>query len=465
MRLKTLGLFTFLSLFLLCLNSCKKDKEVTKQQEVTFSFSEKVINSNSFKSLKNKSDAKAVIVTIKSSSGTVTYDKKKLDLINFNGSFISQSLLLNVSDNYQLTEFLVVDVNNSVIYAAPLQGSTNARFVSAPLPISFSVSKDKVTNVVPEVISTDCICQASDFGYVSFDFKIVDLVCFKMNIQTIDTATRVWTFIAANITIKGDTNQIYKNTFPAKTDSIKLQSKYTTYKISISKDGYLTKDTVLTNEQIKGYINQPLKIILTLNPTPIAGTVTDIDGNVYHTVKIGTQVWMKENLKVTHYRNGDAITNITGGFTSSKTTSGAYSWYNDDQNNQAIYGALYNGYAVRESRKICPVGYHVPSDSEWTTLTDFLGGESIAGGKMKEIGTTHWNSPNTGADNSSGFSALPAGQNFSSWGAFFYINTSGEWWSTDDYYRTVDYNTNSVTRYSHSGVWGGLSVRCLKDAE
>jgi uncharacterized protein (TIGR02145 family) len=138
-------------------------------------------------------------------------------------------------------------------------------------------------------------------------------------------------------------------------------------------------------------------------------TVTDIDGNIYHTVTIGTQVWMVENLKTTKYRNGDPIPNVTGNAWAALTT-GAYCWYNNDAATyKATYGALYNWYAVADSRNIAPTGWHVPTDAEWTTLTTFLGGESVAGGKLKETGTNHWTSPNTGATNETGFTALPGG--------------------------------------------------------
>lgn len=138
-------------------------------------------------------------------------------------------------------------------------------------------------------------------------------------------------------------------------------------------------------------------------------TVTDYDGNVYQTVLIGDQCWMMENLKVTHYRNGDPIPHVTDGVTWGNLTSGAYCNYNNDEGNVATYGRLYNWYAVDDSRNIAPAGWHVPSDAEWQTLVDYLGGDAVAGGKMKEAGTTHWASPNTGATNESGFTALPGG--------------------------------------------------------
>ncbi len=107
-------------------------------------------------------------------------------------------------------------------------------------------------------------------------------------------------------------------------------------------------------------------------------TVTDIDGNVYRTVKIGTQVWMAENLKTTKYRNGDPIANVTNGASWKALTTGAYCWYNNDAENKVTYGGLYNWFVVADSRKIAPTGWHVPTDAEWTVLTDFLGGLKVA---------------------------------------------------------------------------------------
>ena len=201
-----------------------------------------------------------------------------------------------------------------------------------------------------------------------------------------------------------------------------------------------------------------------------AQTVTDYDGNVYNTVTIGTQVWMAENLKVTHYRNGNAIPNVIDASTWSNLTFGARCYYdNDSVTNVGKYGALYNWYAVVDSSNICPLGWHIPTDTEWTTLTTYLGGTSVAGGKLKETGTTHWQSPNTGATNSSGFTALPGGFRYYDNGSFLSDAQYGFWWSATEvattyaWDRYLTYNNTSVT-------WGsdkqkcGLSVRCVKDS-
>lgn len=202
------------------------------------------------------------------------------------------------------------------------------------------------------------------------------------------------------------------------------------------------------------------------DPVPIT-TVTDIDGNVYHTIIIGTQVWLLENLCVTHYRNGDPIPEVTDNTAWSNLTTGAYCNYDNDINNVTTYCRLYNWFAVNDSRKIAPVGWHVPSDAEWTTLTDYLGGESVAGGKLKEMGLTHWISPNTGATNESGFTGLPGG-NRDNGGDFDNIGDNGGWWSSTEFStsaawnRRLQYNSGEVDRGSNS-KGTAFSVRCLKD--
>jgi uncharacterized protein (TIGR02145 family) len=198
-------------------------------------------------------------------------------------------------------------------------------------------------------------------------------------------------------------------------------------------------------------------------------TVTDIDGNVYHTVTIGTQVWMVENLKTTKYRNGDLIANVIVDATWAALSTGAYCWYNNDTATyKATYGALYNWYAVADSRNIAPAGWHVPTDGEWIILTTNLGGESSAGGALKEIGTPHWTFPNTGATNSSGFTALPGGGRTYNGGTFNGVGTYSGWWSRTAYgaayaySRSLYHNGANVYR-GYNYKQDGLSVRCVRD--
>jgi uncharacterized protein (TIGR02145 family) len=198
-----------------------------------------------------------------------------------------------------------------------------------------------------------------------------------------------------------------------------------------------------------------------------AQTVTDIDGNVYNTVTIGSQIWMKENLKVTHYNNGNEIPNITSNSTWTGMSTGARCYYNNDSiTNANIYGALYNYYSISNS-DLCPTNWHVPTDSNWMTLFNFLGGISMAANKLMEAGTTHWLGSGSG-NNQSGFTALPGGLRQPTAGPFYYINQRGLWWSS-----TID---NPETTWGveiwdggnilHSNYeWTtGLSVRCLCDS-
>jgi len=214
-------------------------------------------------------------------------------------------------------------------------------------------------------------------------------------------------------------------------------------------------------------------------PEPPCGeTVTDIDGNVYQTVTIGTQVWMAENLKVTHYRNDDPIPNVTDPGAWAGLTTGAFCEYDNDIANVAVYGRLYNWYAVDDSRNIAPEGWHVPTDVELKQLEMYLGmnqAEADAtgyrgtqeGGKLKEAGTAHWSSPNTAATNESGFTGLPGGYRNMS-GTFYILGFGAYFWSATDYtsgrawYRSLIYDLAGINR-DYSSRPSGFSVRCVKD--
>ena len=192
-------------------------------------------------------------------------------------------------------------------------------------------------------------------------------------------------------------------------------------------------------------------------------TVTDVEGNVYKTVKIGTQVWMAENLKATKYNNGIPIPIALGVL----PITAAYSYYDDNIANKDIYGALYNWYAVNTA-KLCPTGWHVPNNGEWNILTDYLGGFYLAGGKMKEEGYNHWLAPNTGATNESGFTALPGGHGinyFFGKGENAYFQSSTEYESNNSwsYYLNLFYNNSAGGIGGATFKENGYSVRCLKN--
>jgi uncharacterized protein (TIGR02145 family) len=208
--------------------------------------------------------------------------------------------------------------------------------------------------------------------------------------------------------------------------------------------------------------------------------LTDIDGNKYKTIKIGNQEWMRENLKVNKYSNGSPIpTNLTNS-TWQVATTGAYAIYNNDATNNTTYGKLYNWYAVVDSRNLCPIGWHVPSDGEWKTLDINLGinatGSVLVGdlfspkvdGELKSTSTL-WKNPNTGATNESGFSGLPSGMRLGD-GKYNYVGYYGIWWSSTETSfshesarsRILGYR-NQYLAWPFSSKPSGLSVRCLKD--
>ena len=191
----------------------------------------------------------------------------------------------------------------------------------------------------------------------------------------------------------------------------------------------------------------------------------DIDGNSYSAVTIGTQVWMVENLKVTKYRNGDDILNAKDNAIWGALTEGGYCDLSNDVNQADVYGRLYNWYAVHDSRNIAPTGWHVATDAEWTTLSTYLGGQSVAGGKLKEKGIAHWCNPNIGATNESGFTALPGGargDDFLSYCGYGFWWTATEAEATTAFNRVIFDNETGVNRVSNKKV-GGSSVRCVKD--
>lgn len=207
-----------------------------------------------------------------------------------------------------------------------------------------------------------------------------------------------------------------------------------------------------------------------------------MEGNVYETVNIGTQWWMAENLKVTHYRNGEPILAISDRAECLSLSTGAYSSYENDADHIPTYGLLYNWYAVDDVQGLCPDGWHVPSDEEWKQLEMYLGmGRSDAdntdgrgtdeGGKLKAIGTIHWQSPNAGASNESGFTALPGGGRacYGTWGGnCYYMGTKASFWTSTEqdedeaWFRNLDHDKPTIIRKANDKRVG-FSVRCVQD--
>ena len=202
------------------------------------------------------------------------------------------------------------------------------------------------------------------------------------------------------------------------------------------------------------------------NPGLEYGTVSDIEGNIYKTIQIGDQLWMAGNLKSTKLNDGTFLINVIPDDLWYTFASGAYCWYNNNISYKDVYGALYNWYAV-QTGKICPTGWHVPSQEEWMEMINHTGGIPVAGGRMKEAGTTHWLSPNTGATNESGFTALPGGsyyggKHFSNMGIAAFFWSSSQIGINSAWVRYLSCNYSDVRRIQYKKEYG-FSVRCLKD--
>ncbi len=205
------------------------------------------------------------------------------------------------------------------------------------------------------------------------------------------------------------------------------------------------------------------KMVISFNPGLLYDSIYDSEGNKYKTIVIGAQTWMAENLRSVKLNDGTNIPFVPEINKWTSLITPGYCWYNGDSTG---YGAIYNWYTVNTG-KLCPEGWHVPSDVEWTELTDFLGGLSVAGGLLKETGLTHWISPNTGASNESGFTGVPTGYRsysgtFNSTGRYSYWWTSTELSPTGAWYRDVYYGYDSVDR-SNGSKKTGANLRCVKD--
>ena len=220
----------------------------------------------------------------------------------------------------------------------------------------------------------------------------------------------------------------------------------------------------------KGIAYGSIRSFKTLKVT--VDSVTDLDGNIYHVAPVGTQFWLRENLRVTRFRNGDAIPNVTVESTWKNLTTGAYCTFDNQPSNGAVYGNLYNWHALNDNRGLCPTGWHAPSDAEWAAMSTFLGGDTVAGGLLKSTGTIEgstglWYAPNTGATNSSGFTGLPGGSRIN-YGTFYSLGNLALFWSSSDtalvnaWTYILDANNGELKR-NFNFKTNGFSVRCCKD--
>ena len=447
---------------LLCCDN-ETNESFATDNEVAFAISISSLNSTSMlKSdvVYNLSEADKIVLTIMNSDGSATkYTSSEVKIQQMNGVFYTQKIVLKTG-NYKLTEFLILDEADSTIFATPLLGSIEAQNITSPLPFLFSVAKDVTTTVNVEVLSTEKK-KPEDFGYNSFSISEVKTFGFMIGVSDLESDK----LLSAKITVSNGTYSYTKNIDSIANNVVTVKDGFSDYTLTVEKAGYETYTHTYSISSLKMFKvsvgNLPMLIDLVKN-------VTDIDGNIYHTVVIGTQVWMVENLKTTKYNDGTAIPLVTENSAWSNLTTPGYCWYdNDEEMYKKSYGALYNWYTVNTG-KLAPTGWHIPSDEEWTVLMNYLGGADAAGGKLKETGAIHWWTPNTGATNETGFTALPGGDRgnngyvFTGIGGFY-----GIWWcSTESNSNGIMwrlfYDSNTLYR-QEAGKHSGFSIRCLRD--
>ena len=325
------------------------------------------------------------------------------------------------------------------------------------------------------VIKTDTTKTSSEVSISGFD-------CAGVVISGILTKNKVVTNVTATISYSGGNGKSYSTKSHASTGVTGLIATLQEGNLSngIGKLIYTISGTPTT----AGTANFAIAFggkscAINFNVEDVSNTIgklgpniTDIDGNLYKTVYIGTQHWMAENLKVSKYSDGTTIQNETDNSQWTYSNSGAWSYYNNNEFNNKKYGKLYNWYTISKitngDKNVCPTGWHVPTDAEWDVLTVYLGGKGVAGGKMKESGTSNWSSPNYLASNTSLFTALPGGfRNI--YGVFGEIGNGGAWWSStengtmDAWNRNLSYVSGGTLGRNYGPFETGFSIRCLKD--
>jgi uncharacterized protein (TIGR02145 family) len=407
-------------------------------------------------------DAATILVTIVDDKGVIVKNKVSIKLSNFNGSYISQPLVLK-DGVYKLKEFLVLDAANNVLYATPLTGSALASVVTTSLPMTFTVINQKLSTVIPQVVST-LTKTAGNFGYLTFNFAVIETLDFNLAVFAFNKTTVAYELVTSDVALKNGSTEMYKGIFPANIEAISIKDeKAGTYTLTVAKTGYKTYTGTYTYADLKAAFDDPINVIL--EEAPVATTVTDIDGNVYPIVTIGTQTWMGENLRVEKYNDGTSIPLETDQAKwlsnyQKQTYLPMMSWYdnNKDMYMANKYGALYNGVVVN-SQKLCPAGWHVPTVENWTTLSDFLGGEASAGLKLKS--KNGWD-----GTNEVNFNALPSGNRV--FDKFDAVEDVSSWWSAtgddhDLYLHQLQSNYDGVISNVYASTMVGISVRCVRD--
>lgn len=454
----------------LFISSCKKDESPNAQGQIELSFQ---INQSSAKgasdagpfTLKDAAIAEPVyvVVTITENNGTIVSDNVVMKLIKFNDDYVTQALTLKPG-NYILTKYLVLDASENVIYATPLAGSPKASWVKYPLPISFKIAKNEVTKLIPEVISI-VHSNPEDFGYSTFRLNIINSLDFLIAVFTFQDTSKSYELATAHVVVTAGGNTLTTKNIGAITDTISVPDGIDNYIITVTKTGYTTYVDTIPNAELKKYFSSsdygPLKVYLLNGTANVCAGVSSFNygGQTYHTVAIGNQCWMKENLNI-----GTSINIINNSANNGIIEKYCY---NNDAVNCTIYGGLYSYNeamqydTIEKVKGICADGWHIPDELEFETLTANYANEHAAYYALIDGGT-------------SGFNALLGGIGASgTHGAFFYQGSYGLYISStimdadDAVDLTVDLNNANPESVLVSGVTPARrtlhSVRCIKN--
>lgn len=296
----------------------------------------------------------------------------------------------------------------------------------------------------------------SDFGHISYDVGMIDNLSDFDFVLKMDKSTAE-KFINSRKDNMGKVNRTINVKITYNVVKRGLTREESTIYLALNAQKILFFNGSVVLKEFFPKVSKTITFTKDTNKT-----VTDIDGNVYHKILIGNQVWLSENLKTTRYRNGDLIGTTTQATLDIRSeVTPKYQWaYDGDERNVATYGRLYTWYVAQDSRNLCPKGWHVPTFTELETLKSFLGNN--AGDELKEIGMSHWKRDNERANNRSGFSALPGGYRLPK-GVFDRIGFYGYWWSSVPYGKlSLEYNFSTASLSGEEPAYG-FSIRCIQD--
>ena len=430
------------------------------------------------------------------SAGTYTINLEVKDTDNQTSS-TSKTVTVTQANTPPTASFTIDPTSGTTatVFSFDATGSTDNEDESSALQVRWDWENDGTYDTQFSLVKTS-IHQYQTVGTYTIKLQVMDsgglqtTATKSLTVTSINTAptasftvsptsgttAKTFTFDAGGSTDNEDASSALRVRWDWNNDGI-YDTNWSTNKIAYHRYTIAGTHTIGMEVLDSGFLKDAtLRIIIV-----VTQSVTDIDGNIYNTVKIGGQVWMAENLKVTRFNNGDAIPHITSNSTWGGLTSVAYCNYNNDISLVATYGRLYNWYVVSDPRGVAPDGWHVPTDDEWKILETYIGmiqtqidaddTESRGtdeGGKLKESGTSHWNSPNTSATNETNFNALPAGARNTSSGNFYSLGNNTFYWSTTPgisygaWTRKLYYDKGGIGRF-HDYYGYGLSIRCIKD--